>query len=379
MLLHSTETTTRHFVAPGCGNLLVGLIQQKTMPSLVTFDDIPKPEEAPSVEAAAAVSANFGNEKGNDTIDAVNSTKSTAGPTTGDAMAAQNDTSVNLHSDSNCDSAAATAESNTLSPKKRKVTPNEDSGSKQNQQKKINQMSLSAFFPTKGDTPAKSAPKEARATAASTAKATPPASKKRKHELSPSTKSSQNQLSVLEMLTPPSKGPKEAKKTDNMEDSIQPIIEHDTAVESHPCTAMGTVAAENNMAEESQDSTTDTREQSHTTSESETTMPASCKKPSQRKAAAKKAPAKSKQAETPKRLTPEELPEDRLALHQKYTSMKEKYLQTAAQLLAQAKQGIEEEAFERCNLEPLQDGDADNEEEFPTRVVTNILLLVEGR
>ena len=40
----------------------------------------------------------------------------------------------------------STSELSTPNSKKRRVTPNDDSGSKQKQQKKVNQMTLSSFF-----------------------------------------------------------------------------------------------------------------------------------------------------------------------------------------------------------------------------------------
>ncbi|KAL3942431.1 MAG: hypothetical protein SGARI_000267 [Bacillariaceae sp.] len=102
------------------------------------------------------------------------------------------------------------------------------------------------------------------------------------------------------------------------------------------------------------------------------------KTPKAAAAAEKKTPTTS----PPKLLSEQDLPADRQSAYQKYRTMKTRYLERSSQLVAQATRagGIEEENFERAALEPLGENESivDGDEDFPTRVVGNIALVIEG-
>ena len=88
-----------------------------------------------------------------------------------------------------------------------------------------------------------------------------------------------------------------------------------------------------------------------------------------------------------KTLSVEDLSKERRALIQKYKSMKGRYLERALEVLSRYRtDGLDEEDLGAANLQPITDehtelktNDANHCEEFPTQVVTNMALLIEGR
>jgi hypothetical protein len=280
-------------------------------------------------------------------------------------------------------------------PKKRKVTPTEDSESRQSQQKKVNQLSLSSFFLTaSGKSDAGGSPLNVTSR------------KKRKHATSKNSvleelKSPQQELLDASTITvhdeemkdvdlPNScsngddKGssPNEMKLGTYEGDPVRRRVDDNSAQESSKGKEE---PAENNVEDGVAVQSVDVaREQAHIRQTNEES-PAVTSIASKRKADTKKKATKLKNdeisvnPEPPKRLSEDDLPKDRLSLHQKFQTMKKRYLERNEQLISQARGGVEEEDFERAELAPLGKDESLEHEEFPTGVVANLALLIEGR
>ena len=84
-------------------------------------------------------------------------------------------------------------------------------------------------------------------------------------------------------------------------------------------------------------------------------------------------------------LSEEDLSEERGSLLRKYRKMRERYLERAHDVTHRYKYGLDEEDLGTVKLQPITDGtelktnDANNCEDFPTQVVTNMAPLIEGR
>jgi hypothetical protein len=284
------------------------------------------------------------------------------------------------------------------SPKsqKRKVTPSGDSESKQSQQEKVKQMSLSSFFlPAKVGVSDRKSPLASENVKMSGTKRT--------------TRSSAKNGSVLENLPSPRKRPLEDAMTkgNDVEAMKSESIQEDGTKESPPDTDNTTIEKSDaeepingGSAKESEDNSgneektkgqTDSKVIVDLSTEEEVTeaqphdaeeAAAAARKPKapRKRASNKASKAEQKKAPTPPaRLEEKDLDGDRRSLHQKYQTMKVRYVERSSQLVSQARSGIEEENFGKQKPEPLGENETLEDEDFPTRVVGNMALIIEGR
>jgi hypothetical protein len=281
------------------------------------------------------------------------------------------------------DPVALPASTSILKSKKRKVTPSGDPESKQFQQKKVSQMSLSSFFLPCGNKDA----------------ATPP-SKVNKRASTPH----QQTLSVLEQLSLPRKRPLnipsklDALKGSSPSASDAKTIATTKAEEKFDTDMNDTATSTNGESQHGErfqdedaiivhlsSNTDETTEENKPVNVDESEANDICKRISSKKRFASKSKSKPTDEKTKslseplKQLTEVELSEDRLTMLKNYRIMKERYLERAAQLISQAKNSIEEETFDVPNLEHLGEGKSLDDDDFPTRVVSNLALLIEGR
>jgi hypothetical protein len=281
---------------------------------------------------------------------------------------------------------ALPASTSTPKSNQRKVTPHGDPESKQVQQKKVSQMSLSSFFLPSGDK----------------SRVATPLSK-----INEGTGVTNHQaFSVLEQLISHDK-----KSLSSSSNTCSPTNGDTEVVEetqgdgkldkndSKPPTVKSNKDGGSKRGKKSQDKD-NTNDLSNDTDEiqgEDTFVDVQESKPqnkttniitsSKRKCTKKRFASKPKSSEEKatsateplKQLTEDELSEDRLLLHKNYRSMKERYLERASQLISHAKSGIDEETFEVPNLEKLGEGESLDDDDFPTRVVSNMALLIEGR
>ena len=302
--------------------------------------------------------------------------------------------------------------------KKRKVTPAEDSESKQTQQEKVKQMSLSSFF-----LPAKDgAGKSPMAAVTGSAKPAKNSSSGKKRSAAP------ENGSVLENLPSPRKRPLEERLEENSDDGDEKMkdgdatskdaekdsklpaadddskVEEEGAADAKPAVDTAMDISNSGEAESSIDDKKGAKEANDKpepdvvdlSTESEATKskpedgkkgetPAAVAKPAVKPKSTRKRAPKKKSAEQkkepalPARLEEKDLSEERRSLHQKYQAMKVRYLERSSQLVSQARGGMEEEGYEKQALEPLDENESLDEEDFPTRVVGNMALIVEGR
>jgi hypothetical protein len=329
--------------------------------------------------------------------------------------------------------------------KKRRVTPNIDSGSKKKQQKKVNQMTLSNFFFQRNNN-AKTAStppeidKETTATADSEevgASASPPR-KVRSATNNPSPASTMeketteknatenheqinldldtDQLQASSSSTTSGGDPTERGSTEEINDSskneegnvdkIKPSVETKLNLENLN-SSKKTLAASLETKTTSESSSTNativlpesavTKKTPSGPAHDASLTPISRKSDenekgsSAHKAKESDSAKKTKSSELPytfmaeEKLSEEDLSEERCSLLRKYRKMKVRYLERAYDVTHRHKDGLDEEDLGTTKLQPITDGtelktnDANNCEDFPTQVVTNMAPLIEGR
>ena len=291
-----------------------------------------------------------------------------------------------------------TSESSTPNSKKRQITPNDDSGSKQKQQKKVNQMTLSSFFfkgsktPTTASTPSKTPQRKA---TKSPKNRTPPPSEAKKGETSRAEKSE-----VIDVDMVPDEGqstttPSEESKPSPTEIAVKMETSEETKLNDGSAVCSVDVIA-------SAPGTKPTTESLATNAINVLSESVVKKKPRARAAKSKKnsPSAKESSARKPKKtkaldslvtnvvkkeLSESELSEENRSLLQKYRTMKERYLERVHDVNNKHKAGLPEEDLGDINLQPITDdtelktNDTGNCEEFPSQVVSNMALIIEGR
>ncbi|KAG7346354.1 chromatin assembly factor 1 subunit A [Nitzschia inconspicua] len=298
--------------------------------------------------------------------------------------------------------------STTPKSKKRKVTPGSDIESKQSQQKKVNQLSLSSFFLPAGSNK-------------STTSTPPPSSHENCTRISSSTKKrkvTSHTSGVLEKISSSTRKSPRTKTLNRTEDKTMPLIRKKVGREldednekldtgsgdaelpaqdiqtdgDRPQREQNLKANEeeevvglcNNTEEENDEETSAGGEVSKTNDQNEPPITVATKKQKTKRRAAAKSKTTveersvKEESEPPTRLAEEEFDDDRRTLLHNYRTMKERYLERVAQLIDQAKRGIEEESYEVPKLEALGEGESLDDDEFPTQVVSNMALLIEG-
>ena len=328
--------------------------------------------------------------------------------------------------------------------KKRRVTPNGDSGSKKKQQKKVNQMTLSNFFSQRSnnanaktastpsdidkdkETIATEDPEEEVASASPPRKITSannnpcPASTLEKDttekdttenyeeiiDLASDTDQSQASSSTPSGGVPTERGSTEEIKVsfENEEgnvDKIKPGVETKENLgnlDSSKTTLAASLETKTTSESLSTGTAIDLPESAVTkNTPSEPAHDASLKPTSRKcdekgsKAKASASAKKTKSSESPAtpmvevKLFEEDLSEERGSLLRKYRKMKERYLERAHDVTHRYKDGLDEEDLGTAKLLPITDGtklktnDANNCEDFPSQVVTNMAPLIEGR
>jgi len=326
--------------------------------------------------------------------------------------------------------------------KKRRVTPNEDSGSKQNQQNKVNQMTLSSFF-FKGknkatvSTPPKTGNNKtinSRVENGTTKSTNILSSRKRPHadEISPTTDSRRNdEIETINIDDDNDNDNdqgniKEEKSTEKgLTEENNPTSDGDTGgnvdlekVKQKVPLSDSIVSASKDMCSFSINvPVVSTMANTATTAQTTSTKNINILTPLARKKRGPSTPAtagknkkkatpkavkttsarkpkqsiskKSKTPESftaPKTLSIEELPEERRTLIHQHNAMKGRYLARASELVTRYRDGTDEENdFGMIYLQPVTD---ENElkllnttnkcEEFPAQIVTNMALLIEG-
>ena len=299
-----------------------------------------------------------------------------------------------------------TSESSTPNSKKRRVTPNDDSGSKQKQQKKVNQMTLSSFFfkGNKATTSVSTPSKTPQRTASSAPKTPTPSSTGKKL----TEKKLEDAFVPIEVdkdanesrsAATPSKAmqstPKTATKTeDKTETSVETESKHGSAVceveiaaevpETKPTNEPSTANPINVLSE----SVVKKKPRAKTTKSKKT----SPKKtgPSGKESTARK-PKKTKALDSlvtkveKKELSESDLTDENRSLLQKYRTMKERYLERVHDVTKKHRDGLPEEDLGTITLQPITDdtelktNETGNCEVFPSQVVANMALLIEGR
>jgi hypothetical protein len=306
-----------------------------------------------------------------------------------------------------------TADSTMKTPKstKHKVTPMDDSGSKQKQQKKVSQMSLAAFL----------------VPASKSSTSSPFKIDERKNTQSDNSSASGSEHDKNPALDDDSRGNKKSQAAQTLDTTApEPAGNEETDASSDPETgsksrfqkvecnvppnktsdSISTTLSSASSKDENQknsdskpkaarkrkakkelqvavDKTNDP-----TSTNNDEPKDTNCSKPkdSKKRKARKIEPAVADAANEeedfpPKRLTEADLSAERSFLYQRYQAMKEQYLQRSLDLVAQSRDCLEEEKFEMEELQPLQEGESLDQdgEEFPARVVVNMALLIEGR
>lgn len=305
----------------------------------------------------------------------------------------------------------ATSESSTPNSKKRRVTPNDDSGSKQKQQKKVNQMTLSSFF-FKGNkaTTSVSTPSKTPQRTASSAPKTPTPSSTGKQLTEKKLEDAFVPIEVdkdanqSQPAATPSKAmqstPKPATKTENnTETSVETESKHGSAVceveiaaevpETKPTNEPSTANLINVLSE----SVVKKKPRAKTTKSKKTSPKKTSPKktgPSGKESTARK-PKKTKALDSlvtnveKKELSESDLADENRSLLQKYRTMKERYLERVHDVTKKHRDGLPEEDLGNITLQPITDDTElkTNEdgscEDFPSQVVANMALLIEGR
>jgi hypothetical protein len=267
------------------------------------------------------------------------------------------------------DQVASPAFSSTPKSNQRKVTPHGDSASKQVQQKKVNQMSLSSFFLSSGNkgsatTPPSTVHKRATTTIDQTCSVLDQLSPPRKRPLNISSKSCMRKESIS------SSDNINAIEANEMERKLDTNAPADKIVTDDQ-SKCGEKSQDKGAGIDCSNDSNETRDEG-TNIDEKTEMSTNINpKPPEEKVKSISEPFKN--------LTEEELSEDRRTLHKKYRAMKQRYLKRAAELISQAKTGIEDETFHVPNLEQLGNEESLHDDDFPARVVSNMALLIEGR
>ncbi|VEU33534.1 unnamed protein product [Pseudo-nitzschia multistriata] len=307
--------------------------------------------------------------------------------------------------------------------KKRRVTPGSDCGSKQKQQRKINQMTLSSFF-NKGSIPTPSKKKKKAATASTNQEnngvasgSSPKEREASANSSSPSTKLAKETKMEIEIITvdsdddkvqgkspasnpisPSKKAPLAVEGTSLSSDNEKTGTASQRAPVNDKKANKGDKSSSQIMVGGSPRSKTVICKPSSPTNslsvlESASGTPAAIsaipiKRKSNRKVKTKtKSPDPStcpSLAVVKKKLSEKDLTKERLALLRKYTSMKEMYLKRANEIVGQHRDGLKGEKIESVNLEPITDGtelqtkESKLCEDFPTQVVANMALIIEG-
>ncbi len=319
---------------------------------------------------------------------------------------------------------ASGSESLTPNSKKRRVSPNEDSGSKQKQQKKVNQMTLSSFFFQRKNNAPSATSSSSKTPSRKATSASKPTSPVPQADTSKSGKCPAKDPVVIDVDMDTEKSPTSDKSSEETKPSrkevtekkqeIQTVVETKTAAESDkPAKEEPSSSMETERAAESSPSKTVNVLSASVVKKKTRARAAKSKKPNSdekenngRKAKqstpkAKKTKAldslatttgskmeaakKEPKREVKKELSEDELSEENRALLQKYRTMKERYLERVNDVMNEHKDGLSEEVFGTIQLESIADGtelktnDANHCEEFPSEVVTNMALLIEGR
>ena len=294
----------------------------------------------------------------------------------------------------------------TPNSKKRRVTPSDDSGSKQKQQKKVNQMTLSSFFfkgsnvATTASTPSKMPNQEA------TKSPSPPSTSEKTFGMNPAmdpmtidvdieTDQLQTTSSSSDEVKPPPK--KATVSADKIETSIETNLNHGSAVSSviipagSQSTKMATDSSTktiNVLSQSAVKKKTRARPAKPRNTDSSKGKESSARKAKQSASSTKKTKPLDSLATTAvvkKKLSEGELSEENRALLRKYRAMKERYMERVHDVTNKHKDGLQEEDLGTVKFQPIRDDielktkDAGQCEEFPSQVVTNMALLIEGR
>ena len=317
--------------------------------------------------------------------------------------------------------------------KKRRVTPTGDSGLKKKQQKKVNQMSLSSFFFQRSEnvTTTSTLSKMVQETAergnsdAVMARVSSPRKVNSSFNDSSSITTSDNdtpnrsEIHKLDMVTDQFRNAMSSKiKSDENEVStkISPSFESETgnapstetilyhengnspndalafSLESEIKPDSGSTNTTSIDLTESAFETKNPQEraQSAPSTPSIRTKNRNNKRSSARKGKKSESTKNLKSSEsldilTKKKLSEEDLSKERYELLQKYRKMKTRYLERASDITYRHKDGLDEEDFGTVKLLPMSEdiklkvNDSNICEEFPTEVVANMGLLIEGR
>ena len=308
---------------------------------------------------------------------------------------------------------ASSSESSTPNSKKRKVTPPDDPGSKQKQQKKVNQMTLSSFFfqgkknKTTAATPSKTPPKRARTASKSPSPAPKPDKEAAKKSLirdlvvvpansNRDTDESQATSTTSEetKLYPKRVAEEADERTSNeCEEPSQKDLpsSSDTkpAAESSSTKTINVLSASAVKKKRPSRSRKATSNGKENNAEKATKLTSTAKKTSTPKKAstAKKTKQLDSLATTvaKKEFSEDELSQENRGLLQKYRAMKERYLERVNDVTNNHTEGLPEEDFGTIQLEAIKDGtelktnETSQCEEFPSQVVINMALLIEGR
>jgi hypothetical protein len=331
----------------------------------------------------------------------------------------------------------------TPNSKKRRVSPNDDSGSKQKQQKKVNQMTLSSFFfqKSKNATPSSTSPKKRNQSKVTVQLDEVDASTQSSRKVA-STKNDSSSITTLEKDT--SEGTliegheiiDLVSETDKLQAGSTATVLNSTdgllTVEKEPLSKdekeavvktkpSSEVEVDNDSADSSKKFTVSQKLKPNSKAPTETTnvLPASAVKKKKKTASGPSRSAsttsptpksntkarrtsatkdsqsastkKEKSLESPdtitakKKLSEADLSEESCVLLQKYRTTKERYLERAQDVTQKHKGGLAEEDLGKVELQPIADAtelktnDANHCEEFPTPVMANMALLIEGR
>lgn len=262
--------------------------------------------------------------------------------------------------------------------KKRQVTPTEDesatssSQNRKSQQKKVNQLMLSAFFHKSSK---KESPKSALYTKISKPSSPSPSNSTSHNKESPaSTEKGCNPISSPAKSAPLKSSP--TSETENMETKVTKSKDSPKNVspkQTSPLRARPSKASANS----STSSLNDSKDANNTALEHESSARDVLALSPTIDLTSSPNPDQDVGAKTQPVPTEDDLSDERKDLLKRHSDTRKRYQQRAEELVRDARSGLDEEDFEMPL--PQERTDLPTDEEFPDVVASNMALLIEGR